>query len=229
MRTTAAACHHHQDAHAWGRVFALLVLCVVAALLLSVDRLHGALLQLLAAAEPIILANPLAGAVVFVVLSALSAMLAFFSGVLLVPVAVYSWGQLATMVLLWLGWLLGGICTYAVGRGLGRPLVASIGAIRLLDFYRARLPERLPFSRVLLLQLALPSEIPGYLFGLMRVRFATYLAALALAEVPFAIGTVLIGESIVQQRGWILLVLGMVGIGISVQALLLLRRHLRRT
>lgn len=225
----AAATAHHHDTHAWHRVFAVLVLCVVAALLLSVDRLHDVLLQLLAAAEPVILAHPLVGAVVFVLLSALSAMLAFFSSVLLVPVAVYSWGQLATMGLLWLGWLLGGMCAYAMGRGLGRPLVATIGAIRLLDFYRARLPERLPFSLVLLLQLALPSEIPGYLFGLMRVRFATYLAALALAEIPFAIGTVLVGDSIVQQRGWMLLVLGMVGMGISVQALLLLRRHLRHT
>lgn len=229
MAVRTAATSHHHDAHAWRRVSALLLLCVAVALLLSVDRLHDVLLHLLAAAEPVILAHPLAGALVFVLLSALSAMLAFFSGVVLVPVAVYSWGQLATMGLLWLGWLLGGMCAYAVGRGLGRPLVATIGATRRLDFYRARLPERMPFLLVLLVQLALPSEIPGYLFGLMRVRFATYLAALALAEIPFAIGTVLVGDSIVQQRGWMLLVLGMIGAGISVQALLLLRRRLRRS
>ena len=213
--------------HAWRRALALLLLCVIAALLLSADRLHGALLQLLAAAEPIILAHPVSGAVVFVLLSALSAMLAFFSGVLLVPVAVYSWGRFATMGLLWLGWLLGGMCAYAVGRGLGRPLLATIGTTRLLAFYRAHLPRRVPFAVVLLLQLALPSEIPGYLFGLMRVRFGTYVAALALAEVPFAVGTVLVGESLVQQRGWMLLALGAIGAGISLYALLLVRRHLQ--
>ena len=188
--------------------------------------MHDALLRLLAAAEPTIVAHPVAGMLLFVLLSALSAMLAFFSAALLVPVAVYSWGQSATMLLLWLGWLLGGLCAYAIGSSLGRPLLASIGAARLLAFYRERLPERVPFALVLLMQLALPSEIPGYLSGLLRVRARTYLAALALAELPFVVGTVLVGESVVEQRGGMLVLLGAIGAGISLYALLLLRRRL---
>ena len=81
---------------------------------------------------------------------------------------------------------------------------------------------------MVLLQLALPSELPGYLFGLLRLRFTTYLAALALAEIPFAVGTVLVGESVVEQRGVTLLLLGAIGAAISVYALLQLRRRLQR-
>lgn len=206
---------------------ALLLLFAAAALLLTIEPLHDALLRLLAAAEPLIAAHPVAGMLLFVLLSALSAMVAFFSAALLVPVAVYSWGQPVTMLLLWLGWLLGGLCAYSIGYGLGRPLLATMGATRLLEFYRARLPGQLPFALVLLLQLALPSEIPGYLFGLLRVRARIYLAALALAELPFVVGTVLVGESVVEQRGGMLLLLGSVGAGISLYALLLLRRRLR--
>lgn len=208
------------------RALALLLLLAAAALLLSVEPVHAVLLWLLAASEPVIVAHPVAGAVVFVLLSALTAMIVFFSAALLVPVAIYSWGPALTMLLLWLGWLLGGICAYAIGRGLGRPLVATVGATRLLAAWRERLPERLPFPLVLLVQLALPSEIPGYLFGLLRLRFSTYIAALALAEIPFVIGTVLVGDSVVQQRGWMLLVLGVLGAGLSVYALLLLRRRI---
>ena len=206
----------------------MLLVFVAVALLLTIEPLHDALLRLLSEAQPVIVAHPTVGVLVFVLLSALSAMVAFFSGALLVPVAVYSWGRPATMALLWLGWLLGGMGAYALGRWLGRPLVATVGATRLLAYYRDRLPVQLTFGVVVLLQLALPSELPGYLFGLLRLRFTTYLAALALAEIPFAVGTVLVGESVVEQRGVTLLLLGVVGAAISVYALLQLRRRLHR-
>lgn len=215
------------DLHPRHRALGLLLVFAAAAVLLTIEPLHDALLRLLAAAEPVIAAHPVVGMLVFVLLSALSAMVAFFSAALLVPVAVYGWGEPATMILLWLGWLLGGLCAYAVGSGLGRPLLATMGATRLLAFYHERLPAQVPFVLVLLLQLALPSEIPGYLFGLLRVRLRTYLPALALAEIPFAVGTVLVGESVVEQRGGMLLLLGAVGAAISLYALLLLRRRLR--
>lgn len=216
-----------RDPHPRHRALVLLLVFAAVAGLLTIEPLHDALLQLLAASEPVIAAHPVVGMVLFVLLSALSAMVAFFSSALLVPVAVYSWGQPATMLLLWVGWLLGGLCAYAIGFGLGRPLLTTMGATRLLDFYRDRLPGQVPFVLVLLLQLALPSEIPGYLFGLLRVRVRTYFAALALAELPFVVGTVLVGDSVVEQRGGMLLLLGAVGAGISLYALLLLRRRLR--
>ena len=215
------------DPHPRHRALVLLLVFAAAAVLLTIEPLHDALLHLLAASAPVIAAHPVAGMLLFVLLSALSAMVAFFSSALLVPVAVYSWGQPVTMLLLWLGWLLGGLCAYAIGAVLGRPLLTTMGATRLLAFYRERLPGEVPFALVLLLQLALPSEIPGYLFGLLRVRVRTYLTALALAEIPFVVGTVLVGESVVEQRGGMLLLLGSLGAGISLYALLLLRRRLR--
>lgn len=199
---------------------------MLAALLFSSDLVHAGLLRLLAAAEPLMLAHPLLGAAVFVLLSALSAMLAFFSSVLLVPVAVYAWGRPLTIVLLWLGWLLGGAVAYGIGRGLGRPLLVTATSTRLLAFYGQRLEGRIGFPMVLLLQMALPSEIPGYLFGLLRVRFGTYLAALALAEIPYAVGSVLLGESVLQRQGGWLVAIGVVGAGLVALAAWLLHRRL---
>lgn len=208
------------------RALVLLALTAVAALALSLDVVHAPLLRLLTAAEPVISAHPRLGAVVFVLLSALSAMLAFFSSAVLVPVAVLTWDRWVTIGLLWLGWMLGGVCAYGLGRFFGRPLVHTVGSERLIAFYQRRVSAGMSFPAVLLLQLALPSEIPGYLVGLMHVRFRTYLAALALAEVPYAIGTVLLGESIVQQRGGWLLVLGAAGVAVMLLAAWLLHRRL---
>lgn len=209
------------------RIAWLLLLCAGLALLLSVDALHEALQRLLEAARPWIAAHPLPGAAAFVLLSALSAMLAFFSGAVLVPVAVYNWGMVATVALLWTGWLLGGACTFAIGRHLGRPLLHGLASERVIGFYRRRLDAEVGFATVLLLQLALPSEVPGYLCGLLRVRFATYLAALALAELPFVVGTVLLGESVLRQRSGWLLGLAFAGGVLMLVAWLALSRRLR--
>src|SRR5512137_2084518 len=91
----------------WSRAIVVVLICTSVALLLSVDAVYGGLQQLLSVAEPLIAGHPLLGAVVFVVLAAVSAVLAFFSSALLLPAAVYAWGNTVTLGLLWLGWLLG--------------------------------------------------------------------------------------------------------------------------
>jgi len=212
----------------WRRALAMLLACAVLALLLSFDALYALLQQGLDAARPVIQAYPLWGGVLFVLLSAASALLAFFSSALLVPVAIYSWGRAITIVLLWLGWLLGGACAYGMGRAFGRPLLRNLASARLSDFYLQRLPAHVDLPVALLIQLALPSELPGYLFGLLRVRFRIYLAALALVELPFAVGTVLLGENVIRRQGGWLLVLAALGIGSSLLALYVLHRRLGR-
>jgi uncharacterized membrane protein YdjX (TVP38/TMEM64 family) len=160
-------------------------------------------------------------------LSALSSLLAFFSSAVLVPVAVYAWGNLTTIFLLWCGWLLGGTATYAVGRTFRKPLLPTRRFTSAMATYLDRMPANLSWPLVFLLQLALPSEIPGYLCGFLRVRFRTYVTAVALAEIPYAVGTVLLGESIVHARpGW-LIVLGLAAAALLGGAVFLLRTRLR--
>jgi uncharacterized membrane protein YdjX (TVP38/TMEM64 family) len=79
---------------------------------------------------------------------------------------------------------------------------------------------------VLLWQLVLPSEIPGYVCGWLGVPRRTYLAAVAVAEIPYAIGAVLLGESVVKRHtGW-LLALGMLA-AVLVYALVRLQQARR--
>jgi len=211
----------------WRRALVLLLVSAALAALLSIDAIFIQLHRLLTAAQPLMAAHPGWGGVIFVLLSALSAMLAFFSSAVLVPAAVISWGKPLTVALLWLGWLLGGLTAYGVGRVLGRPLLGTLRLEKMAAFYRQRLSARVGLPMVLLLQLALPSEIPGYLCGLLRVRVRIYAAALALAELPFAIGTVWAGEGLLQrQAGW-LIGLGVVAVVISSYALHRLHRTLR--
>lgn len=193
------------------RVAVIILVCVSAALLLSVDAVYQGLQRLLSTAEPLITGHPLLGAGVFVVFSAISAILAFFSSALLVPAAVFAWGSTLTACLLWLGWLLGGMLTYALGRGLRRPAGRDRASPGRFAAYLARVPKDVGFSLLLLWQLALPSEIPGYLCGYLGVPFRRYVAALAIAELPYAVGAVWLGESVVDRKLGLLLALGVVG------------------
>jgi uncharacterized membrane protein YdjX (TVP38/TMEM64 family) len=210
----------------WTRALVLLVLLGGFVLLVSSSEFQDALSWMLAKAEPVIAEHPFWGAVLFLLLSAFSAMMAFFSSAVLVPVAIQAWGKLACVFMLWLGWILGGVCAYGIARYGGRPLVRRLTSHKGLERYEDRISRRTPIGLVLLFQLAVPSEIPGYVLGLARYGLRRYLMVLAIAELPYAVGTVYLGESLLKGRIPLLLSLGAVAIFLSAWALHVLRRRL---
>ncbi|WP_340526482.1 TVP38/TMEM64 family protein [Cupriavidus necator] len=143
--------------------------------------------------------HPGAGALVFFLFSAVSAMLAFASSVVLVPLATEVWGKPLTVVLLWGGWLLGAVAAFGIGR-LAYPLLARSGYADKLAKYQDYVSQRMKFWAVLLFCIAVPSEIPGYLFGSMHYPFRKFLAAMAIAEAGYAFGIVVAGESLAIDR-----------------------------
>ena len=199
------------------RLWAIPALAVAVAALLFSDQVHEALLGALAAAQRLADGHAAVAAGLVVLFAALAAMLAFVSSALVVPFAVYTWGTLPTLLLLWAGWLVGGATAYVIGRFIGRPAIGWITSPSLLEKYERRLSHRSTFGLILLLQLALPSELPGYLLGIIRYPFGWYFAALAIAELVHGIPAVLLGASVVERRtvvvvplavGWMLLTLG---------------------
>lgn len=210
----------------WKRVLLLLLVLGGLVLLASSDAFQSALAWLLAKATPVIEAHPFWGAALFILLSAFSAMLAFFSSAVLVPVALHTWGEPVCILLLWCGWMLGGVGAYAIARAWGRPMVRRLASHELLSRYEERISQHSSFGLVLLFQLAVPSEIPGYVLGLARYGLRRYLRVLALAELPYAVGTVYLGSSLLAQRSLVLLALGTLGILFSAWALSALRKRL---
>ena len=162
--------------------------------------LHHQVLRIVEWSEPVLARHPGWGAVLFVVLAALSAAVVFFSSVLLVPFGVHEWGVTGCFFLLWTGWLIGGILTYAVGRGLGSPIVRWMLTPSRAAEYEARIPASQSFLPVLIVQLAFPSEAVGYLCGLVKVPPLTYLGALAVAELPYALSAVLLGTAFFRRE-----------------------------
>lgn len=72
----------------------------------------------------------------------------------------------------------------------------------------------------------MPSEIPGYLLGTVRYSFFRYVAALALAELPYAVGTVMLGSGFLHRQYGLMIAIGALGLGLMAWAAGRLRRVL---
>jgi len=193
-----------------------MVLAVAALAAVSTSAsLHARVTGLLAYIQPAIDAHPALGAVVFTALAAISSMLMFVSSVALVPLGVGAWGAPLTVVLLWTGWFIGGIVTFTIGRHLGQPIVRRLLSAEQIERYGHIAAPNAPFATVLLIQLAVPSDVAGYFFGIAGIRRRVYLSALALAELPYAAGSVYLGTAFLERNTAALLVAGALVIGMA--------------
>ncbi len=149
--------------------------------------------------EAVMNSHPLLGALVFFLFSAFSAMIAFASSAVLVPSAIAAWGHVITFFLLWGGWMAGAAAAWRIGR-LARPLLNRLGYEEELDSYQKWVGKRMPFWGVLLFCIAVPSEIPGYLFGSVRYPFVRFFAAMGIAEAIYAVGVIVVGENLLTDK-----------------------------
>ncbi|HEY3116790.1 MAG TPA: VTT domain-containing protein [Chloroflexota bacterium] len=200
------------------RVITVAILVTIALLLVIAQPVHTWLLSLFDAAEALIRQRDTGGMVAFVLLAAVSAMVAFVSSAVLVPVAIYIWGPAVCFALLWLGWFMGGLAGYGIGRFLGRPAVEILVRPGTLARYEGWTRSGKSLVPILMLQLAIPSDLASYLFGLVRCRFIVFAAALALAEVPYALGAVYLGTSFLERRIIPLVAFGVAGVLLSAWA-----------
>lgn len=196
--------HEHLQRH----IVIVGLLIIVAGLIAASQALHEKADQLIVWSEALIAMEPALGMAVFVLLAMLSAMVAFFSSAIIVPIAVYAWGKTTCLVLLWLGWLLGGIASFCIGRFLGRRVAAMLIGEEKIAGWQSQVGERARFTHILLFQAAVPSEIPGYVLGILRYRFSFYLTALAITELPYVIGVIYLGDSFLKGEGTLIIVLG---------------------
>jgi len=165
---------HHLQSH----ILIIGTIIIIAGLFAASDTLHDKIEEIIIWTEAAISEAPLLGMLVFVLLSMLSAMVAFFSSAVLAPIAVYAWGKAGCLALLWLGWLLGGIASFCIGRFAGRSVAAMLIGERKIAGWEQQVSEHTRFIHVLLFQAAVPSEIPGYVLGILRYRFLLYLTIL---------------------------------------------------
>lgn len=186
--------------HGARRVLLVAAMAGLLALVLFAEGAHQAVARMGSTIAGLERAHPALAVVLVLGFTALSAMLAFVSTAVIAPFMAATWGAPLAGLLLWGGWLLGGALAYTIGRTLGRPVIHRLAPPALLQRYETFVTRHANFGLVLLFQLALPSEVPGYLLGLVRYPFARYCLSLALAELPYAVATVYLGAGVMERK-----------------------------
>lgn len=204
-----------------------MLVVVLAVLIARTDALHQAILDVLAVTERLIREYPRSGMLVFVVLSSLSAMLTFFSSVALVPMGVYVWGPQTTMLLLLTGGSIGGMFGYWLSRSLGRRLVKRLFPDAPLRKYEEFFQTRARWSTIMLFRIALQSELPSYVMGLVRYPFLRYVFIIVLGELPYVIAIVYLGEAFLQRNAALFVGVFVAAIALTLLAWRRLQREMR--
>jgi uncharacterized membrane protein YdjX (TVP38/TMEM64 family) len=92
--------------------------------------------------------------------------------------------------------------------------------------YEKKITASANFPLVLLFQMAVPSEVPGYVLGALRYHFGKYLGARAIAEIPFAIAAVYLGDTFVRRQYIPMIAIAVSGVLFSALAFYLLQRRM---
>ena len=138
------------------------------------------------------------------------------------------WGPGLTLLILLLGWLLGGAATYLAGfYGINPVLRKFIDMEGRIAHYQKKLSRRAEFWLVMLFRLAMPAEIPGYVLGSIRYNFAWYFIATLISEIVFAVATIYGSVAIIEKQTGTLVILGLFMLAFFAGTFYLFSREMR--
>ena len=124
---------------------------------------------------------------IYVIGAALATVLAPFSFIPFLPVAVVLFGSLQTALLSIIGWTIGAAIAFYLARRYGHPLVHRLIAMERLERLQKRLPSQIFFWSVVGLRMLLPVDILSYALALFtEMPFGQYLLATIIGITPFA-------------------------------------------
>lgn len=172
-------------------------------------------------------ARPVTGVIIFIALAAISAIFSLFSSVALVPAAIMIWGGSLTLTLLLAGWIIGDIIAYFIGAYALRNIAGKFIPIEKIDQYRGKISKKTEFGLILLFRIAMPTEIAGYLLGVIKYHFGKYFLATFLSELPFALLAVYAGDALITQDVLTFIALIALGIAIAIITIELLHKKIK--
>ena len=127
------------------------------------------------------------GMVAYVVIAIVATVAAPISAAPLIPIAANTWGVAITAVLSILGWTIGSLAAFAIGRKYGLPLAQKFISVHSLEKLHKHIPQERIFWSVVLLRIMIPVDLLSYALGIFGVLgWKKYTLATIIGISPFA-------------------------------------------
>jgi uncharacterized membrane protein YdjX (TVP38/TMEM64 family) len=138
--------------------------------------------------------NPVSGALLYVLLNILDAMVAPGATIPLIPIASKAWGRIPAALVTTVGWTIGSLLAFLIARRWGASAVRKITSYERVKRLRKYIPDNL-FWSVALLRAVMPMDVISYVLGLFtEMPWLSYLAATSLGLLPSAILLAYLGK-----------------------------------
>jgi uncharacterized membrane protein YdjX (TVP38/TMEM64 family) len=135
------------------------------------------------------------GAIVYITLNILDAVIAPGATLPLIPIAARAWGHVLAALITTAGWTAGSLIAFYIARRWGSPLVKKLTSMERVRRLRPYIPKH-PFWSVVLLRLVMPMDVISYVLGLFtEMSWASYGLATALGLTPSAFILTYIGKT----------------------------------
>ncbi len=168
--------------------------------------------------------NPFLGAILYIFLNILDAVLAPGATLPLIPVAAHAWGPVLAAIVTTIGWTVGSLIAFLIARRWGYPIVKKLTSMERLRQMKKYIPEDL-FWSIVVLRLFMPMDIMSYVLGLFSdISWSRYVLATALGVAPMAFVLAYVGK---LPNAYDVITFG-VGVAVVAAYVMVARRRHRR-
>jgi uncharacterized membrane protein YdjX (TVP38/TMEM64 family) len=159
------------------------------------------------------------GAVLFACLMFITTIVAPLSSLGVVPMIAPLLGPFTTGVACYVGWLMGALVAFYIGRIYGQPFVSKVMSQTAWSRYMRYLQKDMSFVYIIMLRMVLPVDILSYLLGAFTiVSFAKYTVASAIGILWFSFAFAYLGEALMKGDYVLIAKVGVASVAILVGA-----------
>lgn len=134
----------------------------------------------------VFIASPLWGAIVYLLITIFSVVAAPVVATPFIPVASHIWGGFWAGVLNIIGWTVGAMIAFFIGRRWGTTFVKRFITAEKLEKTRKLIPQKNFFWSAVFLRIVLPVDILSYTLGIFTdIKFPLFFLATLLGVLPF--------------------------------------------
>ena len=159
-----------------------------------------------------VLMHPVMGTAAFVALAALAVVFPSFTNVMFIPIGVATFGPFWAAVLCIVGWWLGSVAAFAVGRYYEKSLLSRFPSFQNYLYIDKLVTEKNMFWKLIFLRMTFPVDVLSYALALFSKRVTHSMNAITtlIGIAPFAFVFTYAGEMMYKNVVWLTGVLAVV-------------------